>query len=100
MNHRPLTDGSHEPTRFAFMRDGELVTGTLAQWACMWEGDYYAHDTGLTTRLWWIEDDESVPQEAFVVQEIGKPDEDDRICHTFTLTGLPDRAVIHIDGRA
>lgn len=93
-------DGTREPSRFAWFRDGDLVAGTLDQWARLWEGDFYAGDHGLTTRLWWIKDDESVPQEVFVVQEIGKPDEDDHIRHTFTVTGLPDRAVITIDGRA
>lgn len=40
-----------EPTRFAWIRDGLLIAGTLADWARMWEGDYYSGDLDLTRTL-------------------------------------------------
>ncbi len=91
--------GTHEPTRFAWMRDGLLVTGILKQWAGMWEGDYYAGDQSLTrTVLTW--DGENEPVVHWVSVEKGEPMENDYIPYTFTLPGLHDHVRLLIKGRA
>ena len=98
MNHED--DGKYEPTRFAFFRDGELVAGTLGQWANMWEGDYYAGDTDLSTKIWtWDNGVDSDPVERRITEHRGNLDEDYMIPCLFTIPGLHDVASVSIDGR-
>jgi hypothetical protein len=40
-----------EPKRYAWMRDGELVAGTLQTYAHLWETDRYAGDLDAAARL-------------------------------------------------
>lgn len=87
-----------EPTRFAWVRDGEMVAGTLADWARMWEGDYYACDADLSGELLtW--DGKNEPVTHFVKVTRGATTEDDYIPYTITVDGLPDVVSVSIDGR-
>lgn len=91
----------HEPTRFVWFRDSELVAGTLAQWARMWEGDYYAGEYDLSTKVWtWDDGEASDPVERRVKVEQGAMRENYWIPYTITVPGLPDTARVDIDGRA
>lgn len=90
-----------EPTRFAWVRDGLLVTGTLTDWAKMWEGDYYAGENDLTTALLtWSGGEADIPVIHRVTVERWAPTENDYIPYAFSVPGLPDRVSVSIDGRA
>ena len=94
------THDVEEPTRFAFFRDGLLVAGTLADWAKMWEGDYYAGDVDLATKMWtWDDGEKSDPVERKVKVEQGIPTENDYIPYVITVPGLHDKVTVSIDGR-
>lgn len=97
MNHED--DGKYEPTRFAFFRDGDLVAGDLSDWAKMWEGDYYAGDTDLSTRVWVWKDASADPCEFRISVERQGVREDDWIPHMITIPGLHDVVVVSVDGR-
>lgn len=85
-----------EPKRYAWMRDGELIAGTLAQYARMWEGDYYGGDRDLATRI-LIWDGEGDPIVHDVVIKQSHTDEDDYMYYTFTVND--ETASVRIDGR-
>jgi hypothetical protein len=95
------SESTAESTRFAFFRDGELVAGTLQQWARMWEGDYYAGDQDLTRKVWtWDKGEASAPVERCIMVQQGRPTEDDMVPYLFTVPGLHDVASVTIDGRS
>ena len=90
---------SHEPTRFAWMRDGLLVAGTLGDYAKMWESDHYAGDNDLTTRvLTW--DGEGTPAIHNVRVKRGEMNEFDYIPYTISVPATGDSAIVNVDGRA
>lgn len=95
----PEHDGTGDPTRFVWMRDGLLNAGTLDDWARMWEGDYYASEDGLTRCLlsWDGEPHTAVYHGVTITRGIRT--ENDYVSYTFTVPGLPDKAVVWIDGR-
>lgn len=98
MDEKP---GESEPTRFAWIRDGLLVAGTLSDWAKMWEGDYYAGDNGLTaTLITWDGDENTTPQFHKVDVKQAGVDEDETVKYVFTVPGLHDQVVKLIDGLA
>lgn len=93
------TGTTSEPTRYAWMRDGLLVAGTLHDWAKMWEGDYYAGDIDLSqSLLTW--DGEGAPAVRVVRVTRGAPDGDDWIPYRIEVPGVDERVSVRVDGRA
>jgi hypothetical protein len=91
---------SQEPQRYAWMRDGLLVAGTLQDYAKMWEGDYYAGDHDLTTQLLtW--DGEGLPQTHRVEIKRGEMCENDWIPYFISVPSIEHETVrVSVDGRA
>lgn len=87
-------------TRFGWYRDSRFVAGTIADWARMWEGDYYAGDHGLERTLLTWGGQGTVPELHEVETVRRRMDEDDRVYWTIIVQGLPDMAYVTIDGRA
>lgn len=92
-------DGSGEPTRFAWFRDGEMIAGTLSDWVKMWEGDYYAGENDLSSTLLTWDGEPGTARYHKVAVARGAVTEDDFIPHTFTVSGLHDVVSCSIDGR-
>lgn len=96
-----MDDTTEEPTRFAWIRDGLLVAGTLQDWVKMWEGDYYAGENDLTHNLITWEGDDATPPQFHTVQvSRGKQQENDWIPYVIDVPGLHDVVHVQIDGRA
>lgn len=86
-----------EPKRYAWIRDGLLVAGTLRDYAKMWEGDYYAGDSDLTRELLaW--DGVKPPTVHAVRIQRREMTESDYLPYEFTVNG--ETAFVQIDGRA
>ncbi len=92
------TDKNEEPSRFTWFRDGEPVTGTLEQWARMWEGDYYAGEQDLSRVLLYWDSPEAEPVKHLVEVERYPVDEEYKIRHKFTVPGRHDVSWIFIHG--
>lgn len=87
-------------TRFGWHRDSQFVAGTIADWAKMWEGDYYAGDHGLARKVLVWEDENATPEIHKVETVRRRMDEDHQVYWEITVPGLPDMAYVTIDGRA
>lgn len=87
-------------TRFGWHRDSQFIAGTIADWAKMWQGDYYAGDHGLARKVLVWEDGNATPQIHEVDTVRRYKDEDDQVYWMITVQGLPDVAYVTIDGLA
>lgn len=86
-----------EPKRYAWMRDGLLVAGTLQNWTHMWEGDHYAGDNDLSPELlYW--DGKETPAIHLVYIKRGETTENEYIPYEIHCNG--ELAHVFIDGRA
>jgi hypothetical protein len=86
-----------EPKRYAWMRDGLLVAGTLREYAQMWEGDYYSGDNDLTKELvFW--DGKGRPEILLVYVKRHGMTDDDYIQYEISCNG--ESVHFSIDGRA
>lgn len=92
------------PTQFVWHHaelgdDGMVGVGTLADWARMWERDYYAGGDGLTRLLLTWDGADKVQYHLVEVKYVGK-DENDWMKYHITASHCNDEAWVTIDGRA
>jgi len=106
-NNRPrpgddLTDAEipDPSTRFAWIRDRELVVGTLTDWAAMWESDYYDKQADLTRDLLTWDGMPGTAEYHRVQVAMGMQREDDRYPYHIMVPGFSDLVLAVIDGRS
>lgn len=94
-----MDDDVTEPLRYAWLQDGFMTAGTLAEYAKAWESRYYSGDgdDGMPGELiFWAGEDYPTLHPVTVTQ--CPANENDDIRCTFTANG--ETAHIWIDGRA
>lgn len=93
-----LTGHVHErePVRYAWLEDGQLVSGPLQRYARSWEMAYYSNNTCPTaTVLTWDGEGEPVRHRVGVTK--GQPNENDYIPYEISVGD--DTILVSIDGR-
>lgn len=94
-----MTGESKESTQFVLKYDGMLRVVTLAEWAKLWEHDYYAGDEPPSTvLLTW--DGADTTQHHLVTVTRTRTDDSDFIHYLITVSHCDDTCWVRIDGRA